>query len=77
MGGGGGTKILLCLRHVPAIFRHPPSRRAIFSTTLAPADEYFSGFFCDIWALGVTLYVFIWARVPWTSNTNQFSLMDV
>eukprot|EP00906_Rhabdomonas_costata_P021353 RCo031010 len=40
------------------------------------ADEYFSGTYCDIWALGVTLYVFIWARVPWTATTNQLSLME-
>ena len=40
-------------------------------------DAYVSGMFCDIWALGITMYVFVWGRIPWQSSTNQLRLFQV
>jgi len=38
-------------------------------------DEYVSGAYCDIWALGVTMYIFMYGKVPWTPRCGRMALM--
>jgi [calcium/calmodulin-dependent protein kinase] kinase len=40
-------------------------------------DEYVSGAYCDIWALGVTMYIFMYGKVPWTPRCGRMALMKV
>jgi len=44
--------------------------------TMRGLHEGYSGILGDIWALGVTLYVFIWGHLPWKVTTDLEALRD-